>query len=105
MMFPKSKIHVINIKSIRTQHQDSPRSLKKQPDPCSSLSAEHESYVVIFGAEDNLLAPAKTRAFRCTYCDKMGQKEGHDVAPAAVHTGQHGRTLVKFNNQAEEAKT
>lgn len=35
----------------------------------------------------------------------MGQKEGQDVAPAAVHTGQLYRTLVKFNNQAEEAKT
>lgn len=56
-------------------------------------------------AVDNLLAPAKTWAFRCSYCGKMGQKEGQDTFPAAVHTGHHDRAIVKFDSRADEAKT
>ena len=73
--------------------------------PVSHYRQNMRACKVFLGAPDNLLAPAKTWAFLCSYCDKMGQKEGQDVASAAVHTGQLYRTLVKFNNQAEEAKT
>lgn len=45
----------------------------------------------------------KLELFCCSYCGKMGQKEGQDTAPAAVHTGHHGKAQVKFNNQAGEA--
>lgn len=36
---------------------------------------------------------------------KWDKREGQDAASAAVHTGQHCTTPVKFNNRADEAKT
>lgn len=72
--------------------------------PVSPLLPVHESCKDILGLPIICLHLQKLELFRCGYCDKMGQKEGQDVAPAAVHTGQHCRTPVKFNSRADRSQ-